>query len=115
MGKKDTIVVTNPLGEFEFSAIMSDVGTEVTPNPPTTGTEDNLSSIGIDETTYKVDSGTEVIANPTLAGTEDELTGLQVGETKYKVNPEKTRWSIQTNDDGQGTGVQTYTIILEGD
>lgn len=114
MNKKDTIIVNGPLGAFEFSAIMSDVGTDVEPNPPIAGTEDNLDSIKIDETTYKVD-GETVVANPTLAGTENELTGLQVGEIKYKVNPEKTRWSIQTNNDGQWAGVQTYTIILEGD
>lgn len=60
---------------------------EVVANPTLAGTEDDLESLQIGDTKYKVPSGsgTEVVANPTLAGTESDLEGLQVGDTKYKV------------------------------
>ena len=54
-------------------------------NPVLGGEEEDLTSLQVGETKYKVPQPTEVVANPTLAGTEANLEGLQVGETKYKV------------------------------
>ena len=54
MAKKDSIVITNALGTFTFSAIMTDLGSEVDANPTLSGNEAALAGIGVNGTNYAV-------------------------------------------------------------
>ena len=85
--------------EDDTWALDEEINKEITPvyaNPELEGDENNLTSVEIDGTKYKVDGGTDVVANPTLVGTEANLTGLQVGDTKYKVanSADDDTWSV---------------------
>ena len=74
-------------------------GTTVVANPELVGDEDNLSSLQVGSTKYKV---TTAEANPTLAGTESNLEGLEVDGTKFKID---TKEHYSTDEHVVGTWI----------
>lgn len=59
-------------------------GSDVIANPDLEGDEEELESLGIDGTNYKLATGgTNVIANPVMSGTEETATGIQIGNEKF--------------------------------
>lgn len=59
-------------------------GSDVIANPDLEGDEEELESLGIDGTNYKLATGgTNVIANPVMSGTEEIATGIQIGSEKF--------------------------------
>ena len=59
-----------------------DAKSAVTANPTLVGTEDILTSLEIDDTSYKFST---VTANPTLEGGEDDLESIEIDGVKYSI------------------------------